>query len=141
MPNSTALDTQRIADAFSKEHFNNEDDIKIKFYSHIASPILSVVNPLLATTFSSEKNFIGGGRADAVFQNIAFEYKKFGYFDKRADSGIKEALYGRDNADSGLHEYLINQAVKAGRGLENYQSNETAKMCHSELIELTTSQQ
>jgi type I restriction-modification system DNA methylase subunit len=110
IPMQNKIDTQKLADTFSKEQFKNEDDIKIKFYSHIASPILSIINPLLATTFSSEKNFIGGGRADAVFQNIAFEYKQFGYFEKGANSGINEVLRGRDKTDSGLYEHLINQA-------------------------------
>ena len=93
---------------FKKNTFNNEDDIKIYFHSDIVKPLLEELNPEMAGHYHSEDVLKAGGRTDATFQNISFEFKKEGYFDKA--SGIKEAVYGRDNADHGLHDYILSNA-------------------------------
>lgn len=93
---------------FKKNTFNNEDDIKIYFHSDIVKPLLEELNLEMAGHYHSEDVLKAGGRTDATFQNISFEFKKEGYFDKA--SGIKEAVYGRDNADHGLHDYILSNA-------------------------------
>lgn len=93
---------------FKKNSFNNEDDIKVYFHSDIVKPLLEELNPDMAGQYHSEDVLKAGGRTDATFQNISFEFKKEGYFNRA--SGIKEALYGRDNSDHGLHDYILSNA-------------------------------
>lgn len=93
---------------FKKNTFNNEDDIKIYFHSDIVKPLLEELNPEMAGQYHSEDVLKAGGRTDATFQNISFEFKKEGYFDKV--SGIKEAVYGRNRTDHGLHDYILSNA-------------------------------
>lgn len=93
---------------FKQHIFYKEDDIKINFYSEIVSPILKLVNPMLANAFLSEDTLLSGGRTDAAFQNVCFEYKKYNYFKNK--SGINEALFGRDQSDHGLYDYIISRA-------------------------------
>lgn len=93
---------------FKSNKFNNEDDIKIHFHSDIIKPILSEVNPERVNQYRSENYLLSGGRTDATFQNVYFELKKLHRFD--SNSGIKEAVYGRDDRDHGLYDYLISGA-------------------------------
>lgn len=106
------INLQELEENFLKEKISNEDDVKIKFFSEIIKPIINVVNPSMAHEFASEYTYFKGGRADAVFSNIAFEYKSMNTFNKK--SGIDEAIYGRKNSitglrdsDRGLYDYLI----------------------------------
>ena len=93
---------------FNKNIFRNEDDIKIHFYADIIKPLLKELNPKFTSSYFSEDILNAGGRPDATFQNISFEFKKENYFSK--DSGIKEALYGRNNKDHGLYDYIISNS-------------------------------
>lgn len=93
---------------FKQHNFKNEDDVKINFHSEIASPILKQVNPLLVNAFHSEDTLQSGGRTDATFQNVSFEYKKYNYF--KNEKGINETLFGRDESDHGLYDYIISSA-------------------------------
>lgn len=102
------MNLREIEAKFKKNTFNNEDDIKIHFHSDIIKPLLEELNPEMAGQYHSEDVLKAGGRTDATFQNISFEFKKEGYFDKT--SGIKEAVYGRDHADHGLHDYILSNA-------------------------------
>jgi len=104
------MELSLLAKSFKQHNFKNEDDVKINFHSEIISPILKQVNPLLANTFHSEDTLQsgGGGRTDATFQNVSFEYKKYNYF--KSENGINEALYGRDESDHGLYDYIISSA-------------------------------
>lgn len=83
----------------------SEDDVKIQFYSKIVAPLFDLTGSNLSNTFKSEATLLQGGRPDALYQNVAFEYKKPLYFEKT--KGIDEALYGRNDKDHGLHDYLI----------------------------------
>lgn len=78
--------------AFKNHIFRNEDEIKIHFHSDIIKPLLEELNPKMIGQFTSETVFHSGGRADATFQNISFELKKYDYF--RTEKGIGEALWG-----------------------------------------------
>lgn len=102
------MDLKQIESEFKKNMFRNEDDVKIYFHSDIVKPILTEVNPSMVGQYHSEDVLLSGGRTDATFQNISFEFKKLAYFDTA--KGRKEALYGRDNKDHGLYDYLISNA-------------------------------
>ena len=102
------MDFIKIENDFRKFIFRNEDDIKIHFHSDIIKPILTVVNPSMLSHYKSEDNLLAGGRTDATFQNISFELKKINYF--RTTKGIKETLYGRNNKDHGLYDYIISSS-------------------------------
>lgn len=93
---------------FKKNTFNNEDDIKLHFHSDIVKPLLEELNPEMVGQYYSENILKAGGRTDATFQKISFEFKREGYFDKA--SGINEAVYGRDNTDHGLYDYILSNA-------------------------------
>lgn len=93
---------------FSKNIFKNEDDIKIHFYSDIVKPLLEEFNPEMIGQYHSENILKAGGRTDATFQKISFEFKKGGTFNK--ESGIKEAVRGRDHTDHGLYDYILSNA-------------------------------
>ena len=104
------LNTKELISNFNKREFNNEADVQIQFYAEIANPILTKMNQtnLVQYSFNNEQRFLKGGRADAVFENIAFEIKKYAYFDNI--KGVNEALYGRNYKDSGLYEYILELA-------------------------------
>ena len=102
------MDFKKIENEFKQNIFHNEDDIKIHFHSDIVKPILKNVNPEMYNHYRSEQTFIAGGRSDATFQNISFEFKKEAAFN--LESGIDEALYGRDDKDHGLYDYIISNA-------------------------------
>ena len=104
------LNTKELISNFNKREFNNEADVQIQFYAEIANPILAKMNQtnLVQYSFNNEQRFLKGGRADAVFENIAFEIKKYAYFDNI--KGVNEALYGRNYKDSGLYEYILELA-------------------------------
>ncbi len=93
---------------FKSHIFKNEDDIKIQFHAEVVKPILSEFNPEMANQYKSENHLFSGGRTDATFQNVYFELKKFNRFSTKA--GIDEALFGRDDKDHGLYDYLISGA-------------------------------
>ena len=102
------MDFKKIEQEFKSNIFNNEDDIKIHFHSDIVKPILKNFNPEMANQYKSEDILLSGGRTDATFQNISFELKKDNKFSN--ESGVNEALYGRDDRDHGLYDYLISNA-------------------------------
>lgn len=103
------LNLSTLKKNFISNTFRNEDDIKVNFHSDIVKPILRTVNPLRANQYSSENRLLSGGRTDATFQNISFEYKKYGHFN--SISGIEEALFGRKNQnDHGLYDYIISDS-------------------------------
>lgn len=102
------MNLKEIQTNFSKNILNNEDDIKIHFYSDIVKPLLEEVNPGMAGHYHSENVLKAGGRTDATFERISFEFKKEGYFNK--DSGINEAIFGRGTTDHGLHDYILSNA-------------------------------
>lgn len=93
---------------FLSYKLRKEDDVKLHFYAEIMKPLVQALNPNGVNDYCSENVLRGGGRTDATFQTISFEFKKDGYF--RTQRGIDEALYGRDENDHGLFDYIINNA-------------------------------
>lgn len=98
----------KLEETFKSNVFNNEDDIKLHFHSDIISPLLKELNPSMIGQYKSENILLAGGRTDATFQNILFELKKYNFF--RTEKGINDALYGRNNKDHGLYDYIISNA-------------------------------
>ena len=99
------MNLRELESNFKKNIFNNEDDIKIHFHSDIIKPLLEELNPEMAGQYHSEDVLKAGGRTDATFQNISFEFKKERYFNKA--SGVSEAVYGRDSTDHGLDDFIL----------------------------------
>lgn len=108
MKGNSNMDFIKIEKDFKSLSLRNEDDVKIHFHSDIVKPILTVVNPSMLNHYKSEDNLLAGGRTDATFQNISFEFKKNDYF--RTPKGLNEALYGRDSKDHGLYDYIISSS-------------------------------
>lgn len=104
----TLLNLKALEDNFKKNRFENEDDVKIHFHSDIIKPLLETLNPSMANQYKSENRLLAGGRTDATFQNITFELKKEGYFSTQ--KGIDDALYGRNERDHGLYDYIISNS-------------------------------
>ena len=104
----TIVDLKELELEFKRNIFRNEDDIKIHFHSDIIKPLLAEFNPERLGQYRSENTLKAGGRTDATFQNITFELKKEGYFSKKA--GVEEALYGRNDSDHGLYDYIISNS-------------------------------
>lgn len=102
------MDLKEIELSFNKNTLRNEDDVKIYFHSDIVKPILEEVNPSMVGQYHSEDILLSGGRTDATFQNISFEFKKPAYF--KTTKGKHEALYGRNDRDHGLYDYIISNA-------------------------------
>lgn len=107
------MELHQLEQAFKKNTFKNEDDVKIHFYSDIVKPLLEELNPAMSGQYKSEEMLLAGGRADATFQNILFELKKKDYFKNK--NGVDEALYGRNEKDHGLYDYIISSAQLSNR--------------------------
>ena len=101
------MNIKELESNFKENVFRNEDDIKIHFHSDIIKPLLVELNPNMLNQYKSEDTLLAGGRTDATFQNISFELKKDNYFAKKR--GINEALFGRDESDHGLYDYIISK--------------------------------
>lgn len=102
------IDTKSIEKNFYSQNFINEDDVKLQSYANIFKVILDEVNPSSSKEFKSEHTYLHGGRSDALYRNISIEYKAFKYFQKQ--KYIDEALYGRNEKDSGLYQYILNSS-------------------------------
>jgi len=85
----------------------SEDDVKAatNVFIDSASKIFNV-----DVKTENEATFIHGGRADSVFNDIIFEYKKLKLFSTK--NGIRDAIYGRDAKDHGLYHYIVNSAIE-----------------------------
>ena len=86
----------------------NEEEIRI------ATNILlrSVSEQLgISRHVDNERTYMAGGRADSIYQQLIFEFKKPGHL--RTERGRNEAIHGRDERDRGLFHYLVNQTLMA----------------------------
>lgn len=99
---------KKISEDFLSVKLRNEDDVKINFYASIVKPLLRMLRPGQTFDYMSENVLRSGGRTDATFQEISFEFKKPGHF--RTEKGRAEALFGRNNKDHGLYDYLISHS-------------------------------
>ena len=94
----------------------NEEDIRI--HTNIFLDSITEFYGL-NKKISSEVSSIQGGRADSIYSDIIFEFKKPKKFSTR--NGIDEAIYGRDEKDRGLYSYLVNFSLEElGEGDNEY---------------------
>ena len=104
----TSSQLKKITNDFQSVKLSNEDDVKINFYASIVKPLMRILRPGKAFDYRSENVLRAGGRTDATFQEISFEFKRPNYF--RTEKGRNEALHGRDEKDHGLYDYLISHS-------------------------------
>ena len=102
------MELLKLEENFKIYNYNNEDDVKLHFHSDLVKPLLEELNPDMIDQYKSENRLLAGGRTDATFQNISFEFKSMKYFETQ--SGIDEALFGRNKKDHGLYDYIIGNA-------------------------------
>lgn len=114
-----------MAKNFQSFVLRKEDDVKIHFYAEIMGPLVRILNPESLNDYCSENVLKAGGRTDATFRTISFEFKKANYFFTK--KGLDEALYGRDEYDHGLRDYIINNA-----GIEN---GDTAEIAEKKILD------
>lgn len=97
----------------------SEDDIK----AAVALLINSLNNSIELKELSHHHEVTSshGGRADSIYSNIIFEYKKLDTF--RNEKGILEAIYGRDQKDHGLFHYIINFSLSSCKVISDSQLN------------------
>jgi len=92
---------------------SNEEEIRIagNFFISIICQQFG-----LTDTVHNEISSVYGGRADSIYSNILFEYKKPNHF--RTNDGVEEALRGRKSSktDRGLFHYLINFSLEQSSG-------------------------
>lgn len=111
------MELKELEASFNKNIFETEDDVKIHFHTDIIKPLLHHLNPNLANQYKSENVLLAGGRTDATFQNILFELKKINHFSSK--KGIEEALFGRNEHDHGLYDYIISNSKITATDSEN----------------------
>lgn len=85
----------------------NEEDIRVATNIFIFE-LAKLLN--LDNQRANEVTYIYGGRADSVYQNLIFEFKGPNKF--ASQSGVEQALYGRDENDRGLFHYLVNSTLE-----------------------------
>ena len=86
------------------EDFTSEEDVRLE--TNILLHDLSSVMGFEINKKGHEVTSTYSGRADSIYNNVIFEFKKPNKFNSQ--KGIDEALYGRDEQDHGLYHYLIN---------------------------------
>lgn len=95
---------------------NNEEDIRLHTNIFLDS-IISFYK--LDKKINSEVSSIQGGRADSIYSNLIFEFKKPNKFSSQ--KGVDEAIFGRDDKDRGLYSYLVNFSLEElGKGDNEY---------------------
>lgn len=94
----------------------SEEDVRI--HTNIFLDNVTTFYQLKKETIS-EVASVQGGRADSIYSDIIFEFKKPKKFNTQ--KGIDEAIYGRDERDRGLFSYLVNFSIdELGKGDDEY---------------------
>jgi len=92
----------------------NEEDIRVATNLFLSS-LTKYLG--LQSQIHNEVTYLFGGRADSVYKNLIFEFKSPKKF--KNQKGIDEALYGRDEKDRGLFNYLVNSALEEATVTDN----------------------
>ncbi len=99
-----------------------EEDVRLGTYTFLQSLTKEMGVNVKAY---HERIVLTGGRIDSLFDNVVFEFKKPGHFDRRA--GRAEAIKGR-KGKGGLTEYLVSLAVAETDGLADLAKHLSAKI-------------
>ena len=99
------MNQEEIINKLKKDCKNSRNEEEIRLSTNI---FLENISELFNITFNkaSEISSLHGGRADSIYSNIIFEYKTINKF--KNNKGRNEALYGRNDKDRGLFDYLVN---------------------------------
>jgi hypothetical protein len=106
---SNALDYSAIGQRIRQAAWssNNEEELRTSV-EHILTDSLNDLD--IETHRAQEYTTVEGGRIDALYGDVIVEYKEPGTF--ASSSGIESAIYGRNEDDRGLHDYLFESATK-----------------------------
>lgn len=112
------IDIDKITRKFKENSLAslNEEDVRI--HTNIFLDKISEFYGL-NKRISNEVSSIQGGRADSIYSDIIFEFKKPKKL--QTQNGVNEAIYGRDEKDRGLYSYLINFSLEeANKGDDEF---------------------
>jgi type I restriction-modification system DNA methylase subunit len=112
------IDIDKIISKFKDNSLDSQNEEDVRINTNI---FLDGVSDFygLKKTFSSEVSSLQGGRADSIYSDVIFEFKKPKKF--KSQVGEDEAIYGRDDKDRGLYSYLVNFSLdELGKGDDEY---------------------
>ena len=84
-----------MAKGFLSYKLRKEDDVKLHFYAEIMKPLVQKLNPNGVNDYCSENVLRAGGRTDATFQAISFEFKCFLLACKRRSGMLSRQVMAR----------------------------------------------
>lgn len=103
------IDVNKIITKFKDNSLSSKNEEDVRIHTNIFLDNISEFYGLNKTV-SSEVSSIQGGRADSIYSDIIFEFKKPKKF--KTQNGIDEAIFGRDDKDRGLYSYLVNFSLE-----------------------------
>ena len=86
------------------KHFTSEEDVRLG-----TNTLLHALSPVMGFEINREGHEVTSThswRADSIYNNLIFEYKKPNKFSRK--NGTDEALYWRDKSDHWIFHYLTN---------------------------------
>ena len=112
------IDIDKIISKFKDNSLTSQNEEDVRIHTNIFLDNISEFYGLNKKV-SSEVSSIQGGRADSIYSDIIFEFKKPKKL--QTQNGIDEAIYGRDEKDRGLYSYLVNFSLEElGKGDNEY---------------------
>ncbi|MET2984564.1 hypothetical protein [Aureibaculum conchae] len=112
------IDIDKIITKFRDNSLSSQNEEDVRINTNIFLDSISDFYGL-NKTFSSEVSSLQGGRADSIYSDVIFEFKKPKKF--KSQVGEDEAIYGRDDKDRGLYSYLVNFSLdELGKGDDGY---------------------
>jgi SAM-dependent methyltransferase len=112
------IDIEDLILKFKKNSSESKNEEDIRVHTNIFLDSISTFYGLNKKAIS-EVSSIQGGRADSIYSDIIFEFKKPNKFSTQ--KGVDEAIFGRDNLDRGLFSYLVNFSLEElGKGNDEY---------------------
>ena len=115
------IDIKQIIEKFRKSSLSSKNEEDVRIATNIFIDGATNFYGLSKKT-SSEVSSIQGGRADSIYSDIIFEFKKPKKF--ATQKGIDEALHGRDDSDRGLFNYIVNFSLEElGKGNNEHFEN------------------
>lgn len=112
------IDIDKIITKFKDNSLSSQNEEDVRINTNIFLDSISDFYGL-NKTFSSEVSSLQGGRADSIYSDVIFEFKKPKKF--KSQVGEDEAIYGRDEKDRGLYSYLVNFSLdELGKGDDEY---------------------
>lgn len=112
------VNIEEIIEKFKENSFNSISEEDVRIHTNIFLDSLASFYGLKKKVIS-EVSSVQGGRADSIYSDIIFEFKKPNKLNNQ--SGVNEAINGRDERDRGLFSYLVNFSIEElGKGDDEY---------------------